>query len=97
MIAILTTLGVGRVVSTHTDFHSSTPTDGALVDGPLSQITVNFTNPAPPAGEGFELLVRAWPTRSASEPSTSSGASSSWRRLQTGSAPSTPEANQVGD
>ncbi len=35
VIAVLTTLGAGRLVSAHTDFDSSTPTDGAVVDGPL--------------------------------------------------------------
>ncbi|MEZ5298763.1 MAG: copper resistance protein CopC [Ilumatobacteraceae bacterium] len=42
--------------SAHTDFESSTPTDGETVDGPLSEVIVEFTNPAEPAGEGFELL-----------------------------------------
>ncbi|MEQ8437253.1 MAG: CopD family protein [Ilumatobacter fluminis] len=40
----------------HTDFESSTPADGATVEGPLSEITVTFTSSAEPAGEGFELL-----------------------------------------
>jgi methionine-rich copper-binding protein CopC len=56
MITVLTTLGAGRVVSAHTDFVSSAPTDGAVVDGPLTQVVVNFTNPAQPSGHGFELL-----------------------------------------
>lgn len=43
-------------VAAHTDFDSSTPADGATVDGPLSEVVVEFTNPAEPAGDGFELL-----------------------------------------
>ena len=49
-------VAMGGVVSAHTDFVSSTPTDGAVVDDPLSEVVVNFTNAAQPAGEGFELL-----------------------------------------
>ena len=56
LFALLATLGAGQVAFAHTDFDSSVPTDGAVVEGPLSQVTVNFTNPAEPAGEGFELL-----------------------------------------
>ena len=49
-IALVT---AGGVVFAHTDFDSSLPTDGAVVEGPLSEVVVNFTNPATPAGEGF--------------------------------------------
>ncbi len=52
-IALVT---AGGVAYAHTDFDSSLPTDGAVVEGPLSEVVVNFTNPATSAGEGFELL-----------------------------------------
>lgn len=56
IIAIAATLGMSGVVSAHTDFESSVPTDQAIVDGPLDEVIVNFTNPATEAGSGFELL-----------------------------------------
>ena len=56
LIAALVSIGTGHLASAHTDFDSSSPTDGAVVDGPLSEVVVNFTNPARPAGEGFQLL-----------------------------------------
>lgn len=40
----------------HTDFESSTPSDGSIVDGPLTTVVVEFTNPAVSSGEGFRLL-----------------------------------------
>src|SRR6056297_3616303 len=56
VIVALVSVGTGHLASAHTDFDSSSPDDGAVVDGPLGQVVVNFTNPARPAGEGFELL-----------------------------------------
>lgn len=46
----------GRTTFAHTDFESSSPSDGETVTGPVSQITVTFTNPAVAAGEGFSAL-----------------------------------------
>ncbi len=40
----------------HTDFESSEPADRDVVEGPLDEVAVSFTNPAVPAGEGFQLL-----------------------------------------
>ena len=56
MAAVLTVLVPGGVAFAHTDFDSSVPADGDSVDGPLTEVVVNFTNPAEPAGDGFELL-----------------------------------------
>jgi copper transport protein len=56
VVVALSLLATGRVASAHTDFDSSTPTDGAVVDAPVAEVVVNFTNPARPVGEGFELL-----------------------------------------
>jgi len=56
VVAALVTIGASGVASAHTDFDSSVPADGAVVEGPLDEIVVSFTNPARPAGEGFELL-----------------------------------------
>ena len=56
VIAACLTVLWPSVASAHTDFESSTPSDGVTVEGPLSEIVIRFTNPAEPAGEGFELL-----------------------------------------
>ncbi len=56
LVTALATLGSGQIASAHTDFDSSTPAESAVVDGPLTEVVVNFTNPAVIAGEGFELL-----------------------------------------
>lgn len=56
IIAVGVTLGWSGVASAHTDFDSSVPTDQATVEGPLAEVTVNFTNPAVESGSGFELL-----------------------------------------
>src|SRR6056297_3619902 len=56
VVGALALVTAGGVASAHTDFDSSLPTDGAVVEGPLSEVVVNFTNPATPVGEGFELL-----------------------------------------
>ncbi len=55
-LAVLATFGWPASVSAHTDFEASDPSDGATVDGPLSSVTVEFTNPAVESGDGFELL-----------------------------------------
>lgn len=56
LVGALAAVGTGHVVSAHTDFDSSSPADGAVVEGPLDEVVVNFTNPARPAGDGFQLL-----------------------------------------
>ena len=53
---VVVALGSADVALAHTEFNSSAPSDGAVVDGPLEQVVVNFTNAAKPAGAGFELL-----------------------------------------
>ena len=55
-VAALATLGWSTTVSAHTDFEASVPADGVTVDGPLSTVTVEFTNPAVESGDGFQLL-----------------------------------------
>jgi len=55
-LVVLVTFGWSASVSAHTDFVASVPADGATVDGPLSSITVEFTNPAVESGDGFRLL-----------------------------------------
>ncbi len=56
VLAAVTVLVGPGVASAHTAFESSVPSDGAVGEGPLTDVVVNFTNPARPAGDGFELL-----------------------------------------
>ena len=60
LVAVVATvvmaLGWSNVASAHTDFESSIPSDQEVAEGPLDRVTVNFTNAAIAAGEGFELL-----------------------------------------
>lgn len=60
LTALLLSVGIGLApaghASAHTDFESSNPTDGDVVDSPLSQITIAFTNPAEEAGDGFQVF-----------------------------------------
>jgi len=57
LIAALIALTVpAGSASAHTEFESSNPADGAVVDGPVDVVTIAFTNPAEPAGEGFVAL-----------------------------------------
>lgn len=67
VIGALMAVGIGQSASAHTDFDSSSPTDGAVIDGPLAEVVINFTNPARPAGDGFQLLD---PTGSVVSPSS---------------------------
>jgi methionine-rich copper-binding protein CopC len=43
-------------VSAHTDLDFSTPADGDVVDEPVSEITVAFTEPVSLVDDGFEVL-----------------------------------------
>lgn len=75
VIAALLSIGTGHVASAHTDFDSSSPTDGEVVDGPVAQVVVNFTNPARPAGDGFQLLDPTGAVRSPSSIDETDGTS----------------------
>ncbi len=55
-LTLLVALGWSAPVSAHTEFESSIPADGEVVEGPLSTVTIEFTNPAVESGDGFELL-----------------------------------------
>jgi len=55
----------------HTGFESSDPADGTSLGEPVGEVTITFSGPAEPAGDGFQVLdgsgeVRA-PSSSASE------------------------------
>ena len=58
----LLVLSAGFLVATatpawaHTEFESSWPTDGAVVEGPVGEITLVFTTASEPAGDAFQIL-----------------------------------------
>lgn len=56
LAALLATLAGAGVASAHTSFDSSTPADGAVLDGPVDEVVIEFTNPASEAGDGFVVL-----------------------------------------
>jgi copper transport protein len=49
-------LGFAAPASAHTDFVGSDPADGDVVDGPVSQIVIEFTGESTEAGDGFVVL-----------------------------------------
>lgn len=49
-------LGGASTALAHTDFESSDPADQSTVDGPLSEIVIDFTNPAVLSGDGIQVL-----------------------------------------
>ena len=55
-VSLIGMLASGTTVSAHTAFAGSTPADGATLDTPVSEIVIEFTNPAEPAGDGFVVL-----------------------------------------
>jgi copper transport protein len=57
----------------HTEFESSSPTDGASVDGPVDEVTLVFTTAAEPAGEAFRILDSAGNVRVPSSADSSDG------------------------
>jgi copper transport protein len=58
VVALATTLPCGRVAA-HTGFDSSTPSNGATVDGPVGIVTLLFTGEATPVGDEFVALTAA--------------------------------------
>ncbi|MDE0805363.1 MAG: CopD family protein [Acidimicrobiales bacterium] len=56
LLLLATTVITAVPVGAHTGFESSEPTDGANADAPVDSITLTFSGPAEPAGEGFVVL-----------------------------------------
>jgi copper transport protein len=54
LVAVVVSLS--SPAAAHTDFESSTPADGDVVDEVVGEIVVRFTAEATPAGEGFTVL-----------------------------------------
>ena len=54
----------------HTGFESSSPSDGASTDEPVSVISLTFSGPAAPAGDGFVVLDPAGTVRVPDDVST---------------------------
>jgi copper transport protein len=55
-LAIASMLFGAAPASAHTGFESSTPADLSTVDAPVELVTISFTGPATPTGEGFVAL-----------------------------------------
>ena len=70
LLALIVSMSSSGMVSAHTDFDGSTPSDGATVDAPVSEVTVVFTAFAEPAGEGFVALDPAGVVRTPSVTTT---------------------------
>ena len=56
VIAAASTLFGAAPASAHTGFESSTPADQATVEAPVELVTISFTGPATPVGDGFVAL-----------------------------------------
>ncbi len=56
LLLLATTVFTASPAGAHTGFESSDPADGASVDAPVDAITLTFSGPAEPAGEGFVVL-----------------------------------------
>ncbi len=59
--------------SAHTGFESSDPADGASLDAPVDLITLVFTGPAEPTGDGFQVLDPSGELRQPAEATTDDG------------------------
>jgi copper transport protein len=62
--------------SAHTGFESSDPADGASLEAPVEVITLVFTGPAEPTGDGFQVLDPTGELRQPTDATTDDG--SSW-------------------
>ena len=60
----------GATVSAHTDFSSSTPSDGDVLDDPVETVTLTFTGESEEAGDGFVVLDASGRTRRPTSVST---------------------------
>ena len=56
LIALVALVATASPASAHTGFESSSPSDGASVLDPVSDITLRFSGPAEPSGSGFVVL-----------------------------------------
>jgi copper transport protein len=63
-------VGFAGPVDAHTGFDSSDPADGDIVDVPVEVVTIVFTGPATPVGDGFVALDPDGQLRSPSDVST---------------------------
>ena len=55
-LAVASMLFGAAPASAHTGFESSTPADLSTVEAPVELVTISFTGPATPTGEGFVAL-----------------------------------------
>ncbi|MEZ5382933.1 MAG: CopD family protein [Microthrixaceae bacterium] len=73
VMAAAWTLATAAPASAHTGFDGSDPADGATLDAPVEQVTISFTGPAEPTGEGFVALDASGERRTPSDAGTVDG------------------------
>lgn len=62
-LGVLVAVSWPAAAGAHTGFEKSDPADGAVIDQPVEVITLTFTGPAEPTGDGFVALDPAGGTR----------------------------------
>lgn len=72
-ISVLGLVAGGSPVSAHTAFVGSTPANGSVEIGPVSEILIEFTNASTEAGEGFVVLDQTGQVREPSSVTTDDG------------------------
>ncbi len=72
-ISVLGLVVGGSPVSAHTAFVGSTPANGSVEIGPVSEILIEFTNASTEAGEGFVVLDQTGQVREPSSVTTDDG------------------------
>ena len=70
IVAMFAVLVPGGVVQAHTAFGGSTPSDGDVVDTPVSLVTLVFTGESEAAGDGFVVLDASGQVRAPASVST---------------------------
>ena len=70
VLAVLAVLSAAAPVGAHTGFESSSPADGDVLDGPVSEISLTFVGDASPAGDGFVVLDPSGTVREPDEVTT---------------------------
>ena len=70
VVCVVALLGFARPAAAHTSFVASDPADGSIIDGPVSDIVIQFTGVSEEAGEGFVALDSAGQLRRPSSVTT---------------------------
>jgi copper transport protein len=74
MAALFGSIILAAPAAAHTGFESSDPADGAVLDGPVTEVVLTFTGEAEPTGGGFEVLEADGTIRQPSTAASEDGA-----------------------